>query len=281
MSSPPKSTSKARPLPMRRGNRAMGPPPGTRPAPTSNCDRIAFSRLAKRMSQASAISLPLPVARPRIKAIDTTDARVSRTRISGQACKPVGPAGRPVRSSSFPRKSEWFRKKPSTALSKTTTLTCLSVSSVVMISVISRIPSGPKTLSGGWSNVTRQYAGERRDSRISLTFVADEFWFFIFSSRSFVRRAHIGKLGKQIAVRSHLVLRYLPVCENSHEDVTGVVGERPAIAREGCWEGGVIGHHIGQQCLRRSLGPLGRVPANMLERVCEDGNEAAIVRRLT
>src|SRR5262245_30807753 len=102
--------------------------------------------------------------------------------VFGQACKPVGPAGRPVRSSSFPRKSEWFRKKPSTALSKTTTLTCLSVSSVVMISAISRIPSGPKTLSGGWSNVTRQYAGERRDSRISLMFVADEFWFFIFSS---------------------------------------------------------------------------------------------------
>src|SRR5262245_65366173 len=147
-----------------------------------------------------------------------------------------------------------------------------------MISAISRIPSGPKTLSGGWSNVTRQYAGERRDSRIFLTFVADEFWFFIFSSlvifcsvtgfgtlssRSFVRRAHIGKLGKQIAVRPYLVLRYLPVCKNSHEDVTGVVGERPAIVREGCWEGGVIGHHIGQQCLRCSLGPLGRVPANM------------------
>src|SRR5262249_57279330 len=37
----------------------------------------------------------------------------------------------------------------------------------------------------------------------------------------------------------------------------------------------------GQLCPRRSLGPRGRLPANMLERVCEDGNEAAIVRRLT
>jgi len=49
-----------------------GPPPGTTPAPTSKCNKIAFSRLAKRMSQARANSLPTPVARPRIDAIDTT-----------------------------------------------------------------------------------------------------------------------------------------------------------------------------------------------------------------
>jgi hypothetical protein len=42
------------------------------------------------------------------------------------------------------------------------------------------MPSGPKMLSGGWSNVTRQYAGERRASRISMVFVAGEFWFPIF-----------------------------------------------------------------------------------------------------
>src|SRR5215475_4845536 len=63
MSSAPKRTSRARPLPMRRGSRAMGPPPGTRPAPTSHCDKMAFSRLAKRMSLASASSLPTPFAR--------------------------------------------------------------------------------------------------------------------------------------------------------------------------------------------------------------------------
>jgi hypothetical protein len=37
-------------------------------------------------------------------------------------------------------------------------------------------------LSGGWSNVTRQYVGERRENRISVVFVAGEFWFFIFVS---------------------------------------------------------------------------------------------------
>ena len=47
----------------------MGPPPATRPTPTSHCERIAFSRLAKLMSQARASSLPFPVARPRIMAI--------------------------------------------------------------------------------------------------------------------------------------------------------------------------------------------------------------------
>src|SRR5207248_10128507 len=57
MSSDPRSTSKARHLPISRGRRAIGPPPATRPTPTSHCDRTAFSRLAKLMSQASAISL--------------------------------------------------------------------------------------------------------------------------------------------------------------------------------------------------------------------------------
>src|SRR6516225_9393989 len=74
---------------MRRGSRAIGPPPGTRPAPTSHCDKIAFSRLAKRMSLASASSLPTPVARPRIEAIETTGARLRRTSMSGSGCKPL------------------------------------------------------------------------------------------------------------------------------------------------------------------------------------------------
>src|SRR5262249_36369680 len=64
--------------------------------------------------------------------------------------------------------------------------------------------------------------------------------------------AHIGKLGKQIAVRPNLVLHHPPVCEDSHERVTGVVGERATIAREGGWAGGIIGHHIGQQTQRCS-----------------------------
>lgn len=105
MSSAPRSTSSARPRPIKRGNRAIGPLPGTTPAPTSNCDKMAFSRLAKRMSQARASSLPTPVARPRIDAIDTTGARLRRTSIPGRGCKPVGPGGRSVVSSSFARKS--------------------------------------------------------------------------------------------------------------------------------------------------------------------------------
>ena len=57
-------------------------------------------------SHASVISLPFPVARPRIMAIDATGERVSRTRKSGQGGKPVGPAGIEVRSSSLVLKSE-------------------------------------------------------------------------------------------------------------------------------------------------------------------------------
>ena len=50
----------------------MGPPPATIPTPTSHCEMTAFSRLAKLMSQASVISLPLPVARPRMRAMEAT-----------------------------------------------------------------------------------------------------------------------------------------------------------------------------------------------------------------
>src|ERR1700720_1253689 len=85
MSSPLSRTSSARPRPIRRGRRAMGPPPGTNPAPLSHCDRSAFSRLAKRMSLARDSSLPTPVARPRIDTIDTTGARLRRTSMSGNA----------------------------------------------------------------------------------------------------------------------------------------------------------------------------------------------------
>src|SRR5262245_13759653 len=93
MSSAANSTSSARPRPIRRGNRAIGPPPGTRPAPTSHCERMAFSRLAKRMSLASASSLPTPVALPRIEAMETTGARLRRTSMSGSAWRPVRPGG--------------------------------------------------------------------------------------------------------------------------------------------------------------------------------------------
>src|SRR5580700_9688576 len=88
MSSELSSTSRARFRPMSSGSRAMGPPPATIPTPTSHCERMAFSRLAKLMSQASVISLPLPVARPRMRAMEATGTRVSRARKSGQVGKP-------------------------------------------------------------------------------------------------------------------------------------------------------------------------------------------------
>ncbi len=71
----------------------MGPPPATIPTPTSHWEMMVFSRLAKLMSQANVISLPLPVARPRMRAMEATGRRVRRTRKSGQGGKPVGPAG--------------------------------------------------------------------------------------------------------------------------------------------------------------------------------------------
>jgi hypothetical protein len=90
--------SSARPRPTRRGKRAIGPPPGTNPAPISNCESTAFSRLAKRMSHARESSLPTPVARPRIDTIDTTGERLRRTSISGSGGRPVGPFGMPIPS---------------------------------------------------------------------------------------------------------------------------------------------------------------------------------------
>ena len=55
-----------------------------------------------------------------------------------------------------------------------------------------------------------------------------------------MRRPQIGKLGNQIAVWPYLVACHLPVCEDSQEEVRDVVGERPAIARKGCWARGVV-----------------------------------------
>jgi hypothetical protein len=59
-----------------------------------------------------------------------------------------------------------------------------------------------------------------------------------------VRRPEVGELGKQIAVGPYLVPRHFPVCEDSQEGITGVVGERPAIAREYGRARGVIGQYV-------------------------------------
>lgn len=68
-----------RPRPTSLGRRAIAPPPGTTPAPTSNWPNRLFSREANRRSHASTNSLPAPRARPRIDAMLTTGARERRT----------------------------------------------------------------------------------------------------------------------------------------------------------------------------------------------------------
>src|SRR3954470_10958019 len=57
-------------------------------------------------------------------------------------------------------------KKPSTALSNTTTFTSGSVSIALTTSSRSGSCLGPKILTGGMSKVTRQYDGSRRSRRI-------------------------------------------------------------------------------------------------------------------
>jgi len=74
-------------------SRAMGPPrrQGRPRLPTATA--TAFSRLAKHMSQASAISLPFAVARPLIKAIDAgRGGSIRRTGCRAHCLTgPVGP----------------------------------------------------------------------------------------------------------------------------------------------------------------------------------------------
>jgi len=75
-----------------------------------NCGTAVYRRepvyvTDNRISLAKASSLPTPVARPRIEAMDTTGTRLRRTSISGNACKPVGPGGIFADSSSGARKS--------------------------------------------------------------------------------------------------------------------------------------------------------------------------------
>jgi hypothetical protein len=62
-------------------------------------------------------------------------------------------------------------------------------------------------------------------------------------------RPQVGELGEQIVVRPNLVLRYLPVCEDSQECV---VGKCPATVREGRWALGIIEEHLRQHCLCHS-----------------------------
>ena len=64
------------------------PPPGTNPTPTSRLPNRALCRLAKRMSQASTNSLPMPRVRPRTLAMLTTGVDERRSTKSRQSPAP-------------------------------------------------------------------------------------------------------------------------------------------------------------------------------------------------
>jgi hypothetical protein len=95
-----------------------------------------------------------------------------------------------------------------------------------------------------------------------------------------VRRSQVRELGEQIAVGPYFILRDLPIREDSQEGILDVVGECPAIGREGRRARGVIAQEVRQQCPCNPPCFLRRIPTGVLQRVREDGDEAGIVRRL-
>ena len=95
-----------------------------------------------------------------------------------------------------------------------------------------------------------------------------------------MRRAQVGEFGEQVFVGPYLILRHLSICEDGKEEIDDVVGECPAIVREGRRPRGIIGEDVRQQgpCHPRCF--LRRIPTRVLQRVREDGDETGIVRRL-
>jgi hypothetical protein len=81
-----------------------------RPAPTSLCDRIAFSRLARRVSLASASFASYPRRAPGIEAMDATDARAETGQHVGRR---AASAGRSSLSASCCPASWQTTRKPS------------------------------------------------------------------------------------------------------------------------------------------------------------------------
>jgi hypothetical protein len=63
-----------------------------------------------------------------------------------------------------------------------------------------------------------------------------------------MRRSQVGERGEQITVWPYLIPRHLAICEDSQEGIDGVIGESPAILREGRWARGVIGEDLRQHC---------------------------------
>src|SRR5215831_141005 len=111
-----RTISSARERPTRRGSHSSAPPPGTSPTPTSGLPNRALWRLAKRMSQASTNSLPMPRVRPRILAMLTTGMDERRSTMSRQRSSTSG------RSAALAT-SRWAMKKSGFADWNTATLT--------------------------------------------------------------------------------------------------------------------------------------------------------------
>ena len=59
-----------------------------------------------------------------------------------------------------------------------------------------------------------------------------------------VRWPQIGKLGKQIDVRSDLISGHLPVCKDGQEGVGGIIGKCTAIARKKRGTRWIVGQHV-------------------------------------
>src|SRR5258708_26256259 len=96
-----------------------------------------------------------------------------------------------------------------------------------------------------------------------------------------VPRPQIGELAEQIPVWTYFVSRHLPICEDRKEDIDGIVSECSAIVREGRRAPGIVGQDVRQQYPCNPLRFLRRITTRVLQRVREDGNETAIIRRLT
>ena len=68
-----------------------------------------------------------------------------------------------------------------------------------------------------------------------------------------MRRAHVGKLGQQIAVRAYPIRRHFTVGDDSQEGIGHVVAERTAILRESRGALRVIAQDVRQQRPRPAL----------------------------
>src|SRR5215472_2143042 len=96
-----------------------------------------------------------------------------------------------------------------------------------------------------------------------------------------VRRPQVRELVQQIAVRPNLVFCHLAVCVDRQEDIDNIVGEFPAIVRKPHRLMRVIRKNVWQQLSGDSCRVLRGIAACVFQFVCEDANEAIIIRWLS